>query len=130
MEKRAKHELKLPVFMSSPLKEETRTPTKPQASAHAVKTPDQGASVLDFLKSRPQIAALQKTNSSSLRGTKRKLADVEASELVDNDRFEGEPSAWQQNETVVDFLRRAPIDKPSTAGLGKLGMVSVSRKHR
>jgi hypothetical protein len=120
MEKRANHELKLPVFMSPPRKAETKTPTKPQGSAPAIKTPDQDANILEFLKSRPQIAALQKTNSSSLRGTKKKLADVEASELVDNDRFEGEPSAWQQSETVVDFLRRAPIDKPSTAGLGKL----------
>jgi hypothetical protein len=130
MEKRAKHELKLPVFMSHPRREETETPTKPQGSAPAVKTPDQSANVLDFLKSRPQIATLQKTNSSGLQGTKRKLADVEASELVDNDRFEGEPSAWHQNETVVDFLTRAPIDKPSTAGLGKLWMLSLSRKHR
>lgn len=61
--------------------------------------------VLSFLKSRPQIAEFDKTTKT-------------ASPLIDRvevpDRWLGRDSAWQRNETIESFLRRKPVDNPST----------------
>jgi hypothetical protein len=114
-EKKANRKLKIP----SPLfPDRAKTTDSPQKlSAKTPKEQDDG-NVLDFLKSRPQIAALQKGTKAGIREPAKNRADAEASEVLDDDRFEGDPAAWQQHETVLDFLRRAPVNKPSTAGLG------------
>lgn len=39
-------------------------------------------------------------------------------DLVPNRLFEGRHDAWQQSETVVDFLRRLPVSDPATASIG------------
>ncbi len=49
----------------------------------------------------------------------RTSSTAEAVEMVDSNCFEGDPSAWQQkNETILEFLRRAPVGNPASAILG------------
>ncbi|KAK5168639.1 uncharacterized protein LTR77_005948 [Saxophila tyrrhenica] len=44
--------------------------------------------------------------------------DMQVEAEVSSDRFYGEPSAWQQRETITEFMRRAPVTDPETAMLG------------
>lgn len=78
--------------------------------------------VVGFLRSRPQINAMQKRDSRNAPASKRKTFPIsdgnEAADLLQEDRFENHPGAWQQNETVVDFLRRLPVAEPGTARVG------------
>ena len=84
--------------------------------------PRQSENVLDFLKSRPQVVALQKAALSERKPVKkestRTAGGEEAADLLENDRFVGDPSAWQKDETIDAFLKRAPVADPSTATLG------------
>ena len=79
-------------------------------------------SVFDFLKSRPQIAALQKVATTDRKPVKKEPARTaggeEAADLLDDDRFEGLPSARQHNETVDAFLKRARVADHATSSLG------------
>ncbi|KAK6429008.1 hypothetical protein LTR95_014845 [Oleoguttula sp. CCFEE 5521] len=77
--------------------------------------------VLDFLKTRPQLARLDKdpkpTPTAVSRGSRNVASDV-VKDLVANKRFEGHTAAWQQSETVVEFLKRLPVESPATASVG------------
>ncbi|KAK3709943.1 hypothetical protein LTR37_010562 [Vermiconidia calcicola] len=78
--------------------------------------------VLDFLKSRPQIKALQDAAAVDRKPATKQLARTpsgeEAADLLEDDRFRGDPAAWQQHKTVDAFIRRAPVADPNTASLG------------
>jgi hypothetical protein len=78
--------------------------------------------VLNFLKSRPQIENLYKATAKNRQaGDKeaaRTVAGDEAPDFLNHDRFKGVASAWQHDETVDAFLKRAPIMDPRTAMLG------------
>ncbi|OQO01143.1 hypothetical protein B0A48_13386 [Cryoendolithus antarcticus] len=77
--------------------------------------------VLDFLKTRPQLAKLDKktkpTPTAVPRGS-RNVAGETVKDLIANTRFEGHTAAWQQSETVIEFLRRLPVESPATASVG------------
>ncbi|KAK3724451.1 hypothetical protein LTR37_001075 [Vermiconidia calcicola] len=88
-----------------------------------IKTPKHSSvPVLDFLKSRPQIRALQDAAAVERKPAKKQPARTasgdEAADLLKDDRFRGDPAAWQQHETVHTFLKRAPVADPNTASLG------------
>lgn len=79
--------------------------------------------MLDFLKRRPQLAALQashaKTSSTPKNEAPRTLSTrAKANDLVENHCTNGDPACWQKGENVVDFLRRAPVADQATADLG------------
>ncbi|KAM0718031.1 hypothetical protein Q7P37_006363 [Cladosporium fusiforme] len=76
---------------------------------------------LDFLRSRPQIAtmnAAQEAGQTVETATPKPPVAKEANDLVLNTAFEGQSAAWQHNETVLEFLRRLPVDEPATARVG------------
>jgi hypothetical protein len=113
-------------------------PTKPAVNA------------LDFLKSRPQVAAINQTQSSRpqkraatpaasaapappLKVAKTQVPDAEsyvykrampsAHDLGQKDLKTLPTSSlrsdsWQQNETILEFLRRLPVADPETANVG------------
>ncbi len=47
-----------------------------------------------------------------------KTTNDEPANIPQKDRFMNNPSGWQQHETIADFMRRAPVNDPSTADLG------------
>lgn len=71
----------------------------------------------DSAKSRQHTTATkrQKTDhpGSGHIGTSEEGAD-----LLNAQRFKGEVSAWQQDESIDDFLKRLPIAEPATAKVG------------
>lgn len=79
----------------------------------------------DFLKSRPQIASMNKAQSSrdqksiaTESPTTGQQSANEGEEIVLNTDFEGNQAAWQHHESVVEFLRRLPVAEPATARVG------------
>lgn len=88
--------------------------------------------VLDFLKNRPQLADLKKSSEVAFPSgaVLRNLAGEEVDDLVKDDSDEGCPASWQHNETVVDFLRRLPVDDPATARVGPWLWVSNPQPKR
>ena len=87
------------------------------------KEPNAAENVLDFLRSRPQVAAMQQTRVKNIAPAKKEPprsldSKVEAEDLVENLRYRGNPDTWQEGETINDFLRRAPVDEATTADLG------------
>lgn len=78
--------------------------------------------MLDFLRSRPQIAALEepakKDRKTAEIRTGRTSNGEEAADLLYHDRSKGHPAAWQQDETIDDFLKRLPVADPGTANVG------------
>ena len=77
--------------------------------------------VLDFLRNRPQLAGMEKASETSLRSvpsTPNLAGGQEVEDLVSSNASQGNPSSWQHSETVVDFLRRLPVDHPATADVG------------
>nr|OQO27183.1 hypothetical protein B0A51_04443 [Rachicladosporium sp. CCFEE 5018] len=77
--------------------------------------------VLDLLKSRPQLARLEKKinpNPAATGKGSRNVAGNIGKDLVANKCCEGHAAAWQQSETVVEFLRRLPVESPATASVG------------
>lgn len=117
-----------PRHAGSPAKREpTSTLDKPESTDN----------VTAFLKSRPQIAKLQGKSVEERKASKdarsRATTGEEASDLVHRDHFKGREDAWQQDETIDNFLRRLPVADPSTAGVGPWLWVSsptVSRHHQ
>jgi len=104
--------------------ESSATPVAKKAGLdpQSVKPAAKQENVLDFLKSRPQLADLRgasKSKSGFAKEGSRKLSSGATDpDLVPDNRFEGQRSAWQQNETVLEFLRRLPVDQPVTAAVG------------
>ena len=84
--------------------------------------PSEDENVLGFLKSRPQIAALEKAAADRRKPGKkqpvRNLNGDEAADLLHSDRFKDHTAAWQQSETIDDFLKRLPVADPSSAEVG------------
>lgn len=78
--------------------------------------------VLSFLKSRPQIARLGNKNAKSAASLPfehpRTSEGKKVDDLVNVDRYKGRSDAWQQSETIEDFLQRLPIEDPATATVG------------
>ncbi len=78
--------------------------------------------VLDFLKTRPQIAAIEKPGSSQRRSPKKfdgqAAKDAEAVELLNNDLLLQNPASWHRGESIDDFLKRLPVADPATANVG------------
>jgi hypothetical protein len=77
--------------------------------------------VLDFLRSRPQLASPKE--SSEPKPTKIKegshhLSGKEVDDFIPVKCMQGHESAWQQNEPILSFLRRLPIAEPSTVSVG------------
>lgn len=134
LEERAGRELKLPYEDTNrPVAKKRRVGKKPTASPKA----RDDSSAVDFLKSRPQIARLQEDFTKHQRLTKkprvRTVAGEEASDLVAIDHFKGRADAWQQDESILDFLRRLPVGDPGTAKVGPWLWVSssqISRSHQ
>ncbi|KAF7190558.1 hypothetical protein HII31_07717 [Pseudocercospora fuligena] len=93
--------------------------SKPDQPVHMKADPDQD--VVSFLKSRPQLFALQKSHDDDLKPKCREAARTVAGEaepdVVDVDHFKGHPCAWQQSETIDAFLRRLPVGDPNTSTL-------------
>ena len=99
---------------------------------------------LDFLKSRPQVAAMNQIQNN--RPQKRAAPPAPAppskaakTQTPDTDSFvykkaippahdlgtlkpippaASQPSSWQQHETILEFLRRLPVADPETANVG------------
>lgn len=97
-------------------------------------TDDDG--VLSFLKARPQLASLERTNSKSAAPAKlekpRTLNGEAANDLVNIDNFKDHPAAWQQSETIESFLHRIPVEDAATAQVGPwlwVGRPTVSHAH-
>ena len=65
---------------------------------------------------------MQKTAAKEWKSTKqesvRTVAGEESTDYVDDTRFEGDDSAWQHDETVDAFLKRAPVLDPESSNLG------------
>lgn len=103
-----------------------RCPVKRQRIEKTERKPDQALKsshdVLGFLKSRPRIGVMQTTAVKEMKPTSKETisttASEEAAELIEDDRFDGLRSAWQRNETVDAFLKRAPITDLESASLG------------
>lgn len=72
--------------------------------------------VLSFLKTRPQIAALGSVSfDSNASANPTTIADKSRSNAVGQViRFSGQPGAWQFDESIDDFLKRAPVTIPTT----------------
>lgn len=116
---------------------ETQPTPKPEPTKPAV-------NALDFLKSRPQVAAMnqrrkalvQKRSISPDSELSSKVAKTQASDREPSDPqktkssahdlgslepvppYASQSSSWQQNETILEFLRRLPVADPATAGVG------------
>lgn len=77
-------------------------------------------SVVEFLKSRPQIARIEKSakRSTAKLRTSRPTTDVAAQDLLNDDGFKGDPAVRQPNETIDHFLKRNPVAEPATAAVG------------
>lgn len=93
--------------------------------------------VTAFLKSRPQIVKLEAKSVEERKAAKdarpRAATGEEASDLVHRDHFKGREDAWQQDETIDNFLKRLPVAEPSTSGIGPWLWVSsptVSRSRQ
>ena len=118
LEKKAKRKLELPYQW--PVKR-ARVEIKPASPISQPKEEPKN-DVHSFLKSRSQIESLQKAavkyRQPASKEVARTIAGDEAADFLNDDRFRGVPSAWQQNETVDAFLNRAPIMDPRTALLG------------
>lgn len=87
-----------------------------------------------FLKSRPQVSKLQRDSNQDRKATtsfKSKLrTGEEASGLVHSDHFKGRADAWQQDESINDFLKRLPVTEPETAIVGPWLWVSSPQVNR
>ncbi|KAK5124462.1 hypothetical protein LTR85_001679 [Meristemomyces frigidus] len=80
-------------------------------------------SAIDFLKSRPQVTAMQQSHTKGTQIVKREApralnSEADAEDLVANHRSNGNPAFWQQEETIEDFVRRAPVAEKTTTSLG------------
>lgn len=136
MEKKAKHGIKRlyqhpwPHVNTKRRNVERLSTTPPGAKPE----PQQNGDVLEFLKSRPQIAALHEAAASDpisrRKESTRTAKGEEAADLLDDNRFEGNPSAWQHGESVNAFLKRAPVSDPATARLGPWLWVSNPKHTR
>lgn len=117
LEKKTKRKLRLPHFFPAKRPRLER----PEASRATPKRERAKDDALGFLKSSPQIGELQKATAKGKPAKKelaRNVAGEEAADFLDEDRFKGEPAAWQQREAVDAFLKRAPVMDPDTARLG------------
>jgi hypothetical protein len=90
---------------------------------------------LDFLKSRPQISTMEKSNFKDLQKAQdtHGSAHEDTKPTLEDTRFEGNLSAWQHNETIQDFLRRLPVDDPKTENVGPwlwVGNPQIKISHR
>lgn len=113
---------------------------KEEATKKRKRSPDMegsSESVHDFLKSRPQIAAMEKSAAADKQPSHKKAArtvdGAEAADLLNDDQFQGDLASWQQNESLRDFLDRLPVADPSTAKVGpwlwvRSPQISWSRK--
>ena len=54
----------------------------------------------------------------------------EAADLLHSDRFKSHPAAWQQTETIYEFLKRLPVADRNTANVGPWLWVSNPRIRR
>ncbi|TKA80483.1 hypothetical protein B0A55_02312 [Friedmanniomyces simplex] len=121
----AKRQLETPFsdVMSKRVKLEPASTALPSPSTTPEMRGKPTENVLDFLKSRPQIAAMHGGHIKGLNPAKaepvRNLNGKQSTDLVEADDFsKGDPSAWQRSESIIDFLRRAPVADPATASLG------------
>jgi hypothetical protein len=120
---------------------ETVTATHPTPAPATAKP---AVNALDFLKSRPQVAAMNQTQNA--RPQKRaatpapalpskaaktqtpdadslvyKKASVPVHQLTEVELLpptSSQSSSWQQHETILEFLRRLPVADPETANVG------------
>ncbi|KAK4539572.1 hypothetical protein LTR36_010849 [Oleoguttula mirabilis] len=113
------------------VKLERETEASPTATTEVNPSED----VMRFLKTRPQVAAMREDDFKCLQPAKRlptpDASNEEAAEMLDDRHFEGHRDAWQQNETVKDFLRRLPVDDPKTGLVGPwlwVGNPKISRR--
>lgn len=78
-------------------------------------------SLLDFAPFNPSLADLPNnhTESSFVSQSEppRILCGDKVDDMVHVHRFKGQPGAWQQSETVTEFLRRMPVTDPKTVTL-------------
>ena len=107
-------------------------------------SPKPAVDALDFLKSRPQVAAMnqarnvlpQKRSSTPAPALPSKVAKTQSPDRgsFDFTRAAQPPfdfanldhlppsssrsSSWQANETILEFLRRLPVADPETASVG------------
>ncbi|KAK5684328.1 hypothetical protein LTS10_004195 [Elasticomyces elasticus] len=105
--------------MAKRIKLDSESPALPTPSPTPEVRSKPSENVLDFLNSRPQVAAMQGTHTKNLEPKRkeppRTLKGKKDSDLVEApDYHKGSASAWQRNETVVAYLRRMPIADPST----------------
>ena len=78
--------------------------------------------VLDFLKSRPQVAAMQKSAAADRKPfektASRTISGEEAADLLNDDHGTGCPATWQPDESIRDFMNRLPVADPNTTKVG------------
>lgn len=76
--------------------------------------------VLDFLKNRSQLAGLNSSAAPAARKlpVTRNVAGKEILDLVENKSGQGNPASWQHDETVLDFIRRLPVEDEASADVG------------
>ena len=122
LERRARRRLEMPY---NPFAKSIKVATEPTAKKIKIEhgaTPNKNDDAVKFLKSRPQVAAVQKSAASDRKTTNietDRTKNVEdATDLLQSNRFNGDPAAWQQNETINDFLKRLPVAEPDTASVG------------
>ncbi|KAK4955186.1 hypothetical protein LTR10_007381 [Elasticomyces elasticus] len=119
--------------MAKRIKLDSKSPALPTPSPTPEVRPKPPYTVLEFLKSRPQVAAMQGTHTKKLEPKRkeppRTLNGKRSMDLIDvPDNCLGDPSAWQRSETVVQFLRRAPVADPDTGNLGPWLWVSCPQQ--
>lgn len=103
-------------------KKTTLPPTPPSTGNRKHETPST-ESALDFLKARPQLKKLEQSSSlkfsSRIREKPRTVNGEEVEDLVENRIANGDPNTWQSSEeSIVDFLRRIPVQEAPTKASG------------
>lgn len=71
-----------------------------------------------FLRSRPQIAALEKSHVSTREKSGPVVKANEATDVLRNDIVGHNAASKQRNESIDEFLRRLPVAAPETAAVG------------
>ncbi|KAK1814923.1 hypothetical protein LTR12_010699 [Friedmanniomyces endolithicus] len=98
-----------------------RTKVEPPATAcpAPAATPEIKTRILE-IQPRSQIGAMQGGPGEHLVPARSDLSDNDSIDLVaaDDDVDKNHSSAWQRTESIIDFLRRAPVADQATASLG------------
>ncbi|KAK5725458.1 hypothetical protein LTR15_003644 [Elasticomyces elasticus] len=103
--------------MAKRIKLDSESPALPTPSPTPEVRPKPPMTMLDFLKSRPQVAAMQDPRVNALHpldGPPTPPEETKDTDLVPATTHYDAASSWQWSEPILAFLRRCPVTDPQT----------------